>query len=261
MKFFSFLKKPKTLVLINLLSAIAIVVCNIFQQAFCIPVTWSMVVFTTCITISILNPLLVKIKRISPLLGFINGFSTFVFLYCILFMEWLNYAGILLILLMGIGLLVYVPHCFLFQIIWFNVIRPSYKQITKWYYISIATSLITISSIVYNYQVALGDIDNMIASNYTTLKTGYFTERILGAHFKYHTRICEYDGWRPPLHDPAFVIGLWSTWHNDPLDLPLKERLNLYKKFYPYNKTKLECSCAIDYSNHYHTSELWEYKR
>ncbi len=42
------------------------------------------------------------------------------------------------------------------------------------------------------------------------LPRDYFTERYLGMHWKYHTRLCYlYDGQRPPLHDPFMVVGLW----------------------------------------------------
>ena len=64
------------------------------------------------------------------------------------------------------------------------------------------------------------------------------TERVLGMHFRYHTSFCIYDGWRPPLHDPAMVIGT-RLGGGDPLhDMSLEERLALYHKVFPNNPVK-----------------------
>jgi len=49
------------------------------------------------------------------------------------------------------------------------------------------------------------------------LPSNYFTERILGLHWKYHTCVDYYKGWRPPMHDPFLVIALWC---NPYLDYP-----------------------------------------
>ena len=71
------------------------------------------------------------------------------------------------------------------------------------------------------------------------------TERILGMHFRYHTRICIFDGWRPPLHDPAMVIGMRLTGDKDPLDgMSLETRLQLYHEVYPSLPVKNHCACS-----------------
>jgi hypothetical protein len=89
------------------------------------------------------------------------------------------------------------------------------------------------------------------------------TEKILGMYFKYHTEICEYDGWRPPLHEPALVLGQWLNGREDPLSngcqnrFELSKRIQLYKKFFPDKKVKLDCSCAVSYSSLYHSDTLF----
>jgi hypothetical protein len=71
-------------------------------------------------------------------------------------------------------------------------------------------------------------------------------ERILGMHFKYHTReLIGIDGWRPPLHDPAMVIGLWSLGRQDPLPLRLDERIALYRQVFPSRNPQADCVCAL----------------
>lgn len=47
------------------------------------------------------------------------------------------------------------------------------------------------------------------ARNAVQVAPSFITERMLGMHFKYHTELCLYDGWRPPLHDPLLVMASW----------------------------------------------------
>ena len=83
------------------------------------------------------------------------------------------------------------------------------------------------------------------------------TERILGIGIIYHTEFCEYDGWRPPKHDPIFNLGHWMNGRHDPFKLDLKNRVALYRKFFPEKKVKFACSCASEYSDLYHNDQLW----
>lgn len=86
------------------------------------------------------------------------------------------------------------------------------------------------------------------------------TERILGMHFRYHTRICIYDGWRPPLHDPAMVIGMRLTGDKDPLEgMTLETRLQLYHEIYPSLPVKNHCACSKESKRYgYFDSYLWK---
>lgn len=71
----------------------------------------------------------------------------------------------------------------------------------------------------------------------------YFTERIVGLHWRYHTEICLYDGWRPPLHDP-FVVLFGPK--NDPLrawDIP--QRVALYRHLFSGLPIRPTCGCAL----------------
>lgn len=94
-------------------------------------------------------------------------------------------------------------------------------------------------------------------SNFKTLEKNFMTEKILGMHFIYHTRYCEFDGWRPPKHEPILVIGMWLNNRKDPLSLNLEKRLELYKKFFPNKTYKFECSCGYQYRADYHNSPFW----
>lgn len=74
----------------------------------------------------------------------------------------------------------------------------------------------------------------------------YLTEIILGAHWKYHTKICLYDGWRPPFHDPVLGFAQLFLYSGEQFnyELNMQDRVDLYKKIFPENKIKFDCKCA-----------------
>jgi len=85
------------------------------------------------------------------------------------------------------------------------------------------------------------------------------TEKIIGMHFIYHTRIeMIYDGWRPPKHEPILVIGMWLNHGVEQLKVNLKKRLTLYKKYFTEKQYKFNCSCGIMYSSDYHNDQIWK---
>jgi hypothetical protein len=167
----------------------------------------------------------------------------------------MNFMGFMGIIFFGLGIITYIPHFFVIQILWTNIIKPSSKS-AVWYFISgVMLSLILSIYFGYEYRNATNAMNKFRESNYQHLDKSFMTEKILGMHFIYHTRFCEYDGWRPPIHEPALIIGMWLNGMNDPLNdlqlMKLDDRIALYKKFYPNNKVKYECSCAITGSSDY----------
>lgn len=253
------LKRPKVLSIINLLAILVIVIGNLQYQVFCKPINWSIPILILTFFSIISLPLIEKYKPLSSVTGMLCGISFFVILYCIAFAGWLNLFSIPLVFLMGTGFFLLIPQFFLIQVLWKCVFKPKYPEIKKWFLIGGILPLLSIFTVIFKYNQSLTEIEKFKQSNYKELNKSYFTERILGAHFLYHTRICLYDGWRPPLHDPAFVIGLWSTNFYDPLDVSVSKQVELYRNIYPERKVKLECSCAKEYSMSYHNSELWSW--
>lgn len=71
----------------------------------------------------------------------------------------------------------------------------------------------------------------------------YLTELTLGAHWKYHTKICLYDGRRPPFHNPILVL---SSFIDSSITDDTRNRSNnlLYKKLFPENQYKFDCLCG-----------------
>jgi hypothetical protein len=236
---------------------ISIIIClNIVFQAFCIPTTWALIVLVICFANTIAYPILQKTK-LQPIISFINGVSCFTFLYCMLFLEQMNIYGIIFFFT-GIGLAVYIPHFFIIQLLFANVFRPKYLSSRKYFLLAFTLCIVCVFLVDLQFKKALLCIEQFKKSNYTKLQKNYMTEKILGMHFIYHTRFCEYDGWRPPKHEPILILGLWLNQRKDPLDVDLKTRLHLYKTFFPENKYKFDCACALESQGVYDSDSIWE---
>lgn len=230
---------------------------NTFFQAFCVPTNWAVIVISICFLNTTMFPIWLKSKKYEPIVSFINGVSACLFLYCIIFLGWMNMVGFFLVLL-GVGLLTFIPHFLFIQLIWKGLIKPSSQRAKQFFIIGVLVSMtIPISSYVL-YQKALRDIEVFNNSDYQELNKSFMTEKILGMGFIYHVRICGYDGWRPPLHEPLLVIGQWFNRWEDPLDISLINRVELYKINFPDRKIKFNCSCSFEGSREYHNDDLWK---
>jgi hypothetical protein len=56
---------------------------------------------------------------------------------------------------------------------------------------------------------------------------------------------------------------MWMNQRYDPVGLAfypehLAQRIDLYKRFFPEQQVKYECSCAIDESNTYHNDKIFK---
>ena len=255
-KIFKYFSKPTNLAILNSVLIAILILLNTYFQAFCIPTTWTVIVLVICFINTILYPILDKTK-FAPLTSFINGVTLFVVIYCVIFLEQMNFFGLVMIIA-GIGLVTFIPHFFIAQLIWKNLIKPTNKPTRFYFLTAIVLCIGTVLYIGQDYKKAIASIEKFKSSNYTELDKNFMTEKILGMHFIYHTRFCEFDGWRPPKHEPIMVIGMWLNNRLDPLEVDLKTRLELYKKFFPDKKYKFDCSCGIAYRQDYHNDELWK---
>jgi hypothetical protein len=109
-----------------------------------------------------------------------------------------------------------------------------------------------------SYNRAMNKMKMVQESSSLEFDANFMTEKIIGMHFIYHTEICEYDGWRPPIHEPFLVLGMWWNSMEGPLNISLKDRLELYRTIFPDNPVKFKCSCALQESTNYHKDVLWE---
>ena len=174
--------------------------------------------------------------------AFLCGISTGVFIYWVIFSE-------------GWVLFFPVSILFIFLLVWRNVKHPVRKQSKPWYFAGITVCVVfaIVSAILFSS--AAKKVKN---GEYDTKNP--MTERILGMHFRYHTRICIYDGWRPPLHDPAMVMGMRLTGDKDPLEgMTLETRLQLYHEVFPSLPVKNHCACSKESKRyHYFDDYLWK---
>ena len=256
-KLWRFLTKVEVIILINLILTILGLFQNFISQAYCVPSTWSAIVIGISLLLVIISPLKVIKETNLPIIGFLAGVSVFSFFYCIIFLEELNILAVPLMIL-GIGFIMLIPHFFAYQLIRHFLFKNPQKKVRVFFMVGFcACILVSISSGILYYK-ASNSIRKFAESGYTSLEKNYMTEKIIGMHFIYHTKICVYDGWRPPKHELFLVIGMWLNGRTDPLNVPLEKRLELYKEFFPKNKYKFDCSCAADGSWNYHNDELWE---
>ncbi|MFK7971062.1 MAG: hypothetical protein AB8F95_11875 [Bacteroidia bacterium] len=255
-KILTLFQKPAALSLLNLVLLTSAFAGNVFMQAFCNPVPWAIGALSVAALSLILYPLFVERRMMATLFAFLNGFTFCIFIYCIIFLSAVNFLGLIMILV-GTGLLVLIPHVLVIQLFMKQLSHAKYKSI-RWAFLSgILISLIIAASMGFSYKAALAEISRGQETDFENFQSTYMTERIVGKHFIYHTRICEFDGWRPPKHDPALVIGMWFNGFDDPLPTDLPKRLSLYKRLFPNRTYKYECSCAIEGSPDYHSDKLW----
>lgn len=254
-KIYRYFSKPTKLASLNGVLIAILLVFNTCFQAFCIPTPWAIIVLAICFINTILYPILDNTK-FALLSSFINGITLCIFIYCVIFLEQMNLIGLIMIIV-GLGLVTFIPHFFIAQLLWKNLYNPTTKN-SRYYFLTAIFLCIGIAVYIgQDYKKAINSFGKFRESNYTLLDKNFMTEKILGMHFIYHTRFCEFDGWRPPKHEPILVIGMWLNNRVDPLNVDLATRLELYKKFFPGNKYQFDCSCAIEYRLNYHTDKLW----
>lgn len=254
----NYLASPIRMSVLNGILLATAIAFNSYIQVFCIPVNWAIILLTVCFTNSVLLPIIIKKEKYLPIISFINGISFCIFIYCVIFLEYMNFYGVLMILAFGSGLITYIPHFFAIQLFWKGYLKQSSK-VAKWFFILGITISVLISIVAYyQYKKAIADIKDFEKSGFTELNKTFMTERILGIGIIYHTEFCGYDGWRPPKHDPILNIGHWLNGSKYPIRLDLKDRVRYYREFFPNKKVKFNCSCASEYSEVYHNDKIWK---
>lgn len=211
------------------------------NAGFCRPVLWAAVVqavsFVNIITFTWLER--TRLRNLSALLC---GISTGVYSYWCLFLG-------------GWVILMPVPVWFLLLLVWRNMVHPIAKRVRQWYVAGLLVCVVFAVGCGLSYREACEAYDKGLIPNGSPM-----TERIAGMHFLYHTSFCIYDGWRPPLHAPAMVLGMRLNGGRDPLcGMELKDRVVLYHSMYPDRSVKAHCACSKESEhNGYFTDPLWE---
>lgn len=260
--------------LVNLAVICTCVYLNIRRQLFCIPVSWTLVMLGLFCLAFLMFPFLNKQSKWFWVVSMFSGLGFFIALYIILFgrQEYLIYVGVNSVVILFIWLLIFLLKRFLnfkpVTALWFYaafILTPyflfiqlvlMYKSLsTKKQKLTFALSPILILLISLALCLQMNQLFRKIETSQnieTDLKTlahnpvnSYLIELMLGAHWKYHTEFCSYDGWRPPFHDPVLVIS-------NKVLFPFKHfaedtRLHytkLYPVIFPQNPTVFNCRCA-----------------
>jgi len=232
--------RPKVHFSINLTLALLAYLGNNYYQSFCRPVPWaSIVLVTTCIPF-LLYPLVKKsISRFRGIYFIGLGAFAVVCIYCLIFMAEIALLAPLMLLAGGIGIFGLAPHIFLAQLLYWGIFQKRDRKTRILFLTPFLLALILFIGLglVFKQEAVV------FRENKHKSPNNYFIERIAGMHFKYHTEYCFYDGWRPPLHDPALVAALWFGLE-DPLDFSLKSRVELYAQLFGAESVTCNCTCA-----------------
>ncbi len=242
-------------------------------QAFCNPVPWAKWVLAISIAPVLFQPV-VQWKGIwsKRIVFFLHGVAFCCCVYCIFFIGLMHFVAFLAVFfLMPFGLLAYLP-LFLFAQILFHI-RHAEDRISRRSFRSALVSCLVVSlgaAFWFNHEFhAINDAWKG-QSEPTEIPENYMTERMLGMHFKYHLSYTIYDGWRPPLHDPALVVAVWL---NAPfiseLDISglmpappyrttydLNRRVAVYRSVFPDVPVRQACSCAKEYRGTYYNDPI-----
>lgn len=193
----------------------------------------------------------------------INGLSFFVFIYFIIFLGHMNFTGLVFIII-GLGLLTFIPHFLLGQLLRNYLIKPKCFAEKKLFLSGLGVALLILCYSGISYYSTAKSLSQIGGKEFADIEKSFMTEKILGMHFIYHTRFCPWDGWRPPKHEPLLVMGLWLNGYSpigngrnaDPLKLSLSERISLYQSIYPDRRIKFDCACSFADNAAYHGEEI-----
>lgn len=260
-------------------TAVIVTCCyfNIRRQLFCIPVPWTLLILGLFCICFLALPFANKNSKIFPFISFFSGLGFFIALYILFFggFAYLIFTAFNLIIAFGLFfpliwllkkrfdknylnalwyyvLFVFAPFFLIWQLL--LLLKTLNTRFHKTLYIS-SSFVVLIISLVFVYQMnfifkKVASSKNVESELQTLNKNpvnNYLTELILGAHWKYHTEFCEYDGWRPPFHDPVLVISnkVLFPYQHFAKGTTLYYNLDLYKKLYPDNPTKFNCRCGM----------------
>lgn len=216
---------------------------------------WAAILFSYCLIFYVASYFIDK-RKIEIIWGLSSGLFVVVFTYLVFFTLHLN-DFILIIIPAGFVFYLYVTH--LMGRVLYECFSKGTRKTKIFFFIPIVIGISVMFVTGLKYSTSAKIIEQSKTENYENLPKDFMTEHIVGMHFKYYSEICLYDGWRPPIHEPLLVMGLWMNGMEDPLSqLSLKERLHLYKQVFPEKPYKMKCGCEYGDNQKYNTDELWQ---
>ena len=228
------------------------------MQVFCRPVAWAGVAFAIAAALTVAAPVLHPRARWRVLVYVGYGLSTATWLYCALFLEWWPLLAIPLVFVFGLGALVAAPYYFVGYLLVAKLARAPDRASRGALVLGIGLAVAVASFAVRRYQGAERELRDAARADYAEFEPTFMTEKIVGIGLVYHTNVCGFDGWRPPLHEPFLNLGYWWGGRRDPLgELDLRARRRLYRRLFPEREAKQPCACAVQESAQYHGDALW----
>ncbi|UTW61839.1 hypothetical protein KFE98_17770 [bacterium SCSIO 12741] len=250
--------------LIYLVLILFMIWANFWDQHFCIPVSWASWVLLVVTIAFLLFPFMEHIpwfRRIGLLL---HGCFIWILIYSLGFAA--SFDGIAPFVLITLGILVWgiglIPYMWMLFIHVCQLRYKKYKHLRSerfffWLGMGIPPALalffvLLLGSVQSDLQYARTTKDFQELHRFYPPPKKYAMERLLGAHFIYHTQLCLYDGWRPPLHDPWLNTYLFlsnSRWQELPdtlngQSLTLMLRAQLYHEVFPDSDMAIDCDCS-----------------
>lgn len=251
---------------------------NIRRQLFCIPVPWTLVILGLFCICFLVFPFIKKNSKTFSFISAFTGLGFFIGLYILLFgrQEYAIFAAANLVVALIIwpiilllnklfknkvanglwfyGAFALAPYFLILQLIF--MYKSLLTAFQKRVFISSSLLILLIGFLlafqmkrIFDRVNTAADLEIELLSINKNSVNKYLTELILGAHWKYHTELCLYDGWRPPFHDPILVFSNKVLFPFDHFASGTKiyfyKNPSLYKKIYPDNPTSFNCRCAM----------------
>jgi hypothetical protein len=190
-------------------------------QLFCTPVWWASIICAAFVFAVALIPF-VTYRPLRAVLYFLLGTGVPVCIYIIAFFSYPYpadqvFVNVVLFLFgfvyFGVSILAFIPLYMLYHV--YRYFQDAGLLGRRCVAAGAILPMLVLSVYLFQLSGYCHRLQSIEATTMTTgdymlrLPRGYFTERYLGMHWKYHTRLCYlYDGQRPPLHDPFMVVGL-----------------------------------------------------
>lgn len=241
-------------------------------QLFCNPVPWAAIIVIAFCGGFLLFPFLRSVWKTFALL--FAGLGFFHLTYIILFARY-EYLIFLVVNAFVIGLMhvliqflnkgmktniwsafylypsiILSPFLILYELYITN--KTLNKQQKYWFYSAPVFLIIILIPISLRLNHITNEVEksNGIEQNIIPLMNNpidsYFVELTIGIHIKYHTELCLYDGWRPPMHNPLIVINnkVFYPFSRINNGLSLLDASELHQRLFPNQRESLKCSCA-----------------
>ena len=234
------------------LAALAYVANEYWIQGFCQPVEWAAWALALSTGAFLLWPWGRQVRGLNYLLALLMGVHLAVCIYCVLFSVG-DLVMALFLFFLVLPLLLWVPVVFGVQAVG-RMVRSHSRGLQTVFLIGACALLPVQWWAEQQYRAIEAAVATLPPSQRHTaaalarvVPRTYMAERLAGALFKYHNYAeMQFDGWRPPLHDPLVNVSLWlhGAHGGNPLVVgAIDEQAAFYHQLFPALPIKADCTC------------------